>query len=400
MTTDAHGPLAGVRVLDATRVLAGPYCGQVLGDLGAEVIKIERPGNGDDTRAWGPPFVGALSAYYLSCNRNKRSVTLDLSKPEGVALFQELAKRSDIVLENFKASSAARLGFSPEKLLEVNPRLIVCSISGYGRTGPLSDLPGYDFAVQALSGLMAITGPVEGPPCKVGVAVTDILTGLHAAVAVLACLHARAASGHGYSIDMALLDCAIGTQVNMVQAYLSTGQMPPRPGNAHFQIVPYELFQTKDGWLVLAVGNDGQWQHFCQAAERLDLATDARYTKNASRVEARAVLVPLVAALLRDRTTQEWQERLVRVGVPNAPVWTYADLFAHPQGEARGWRVTVRDPEGREVDLAGSPYHIGGATLPAAMMPPGLGQHTEEVLGTLLGLDAKRLQELRTTGIV
>ena len=260
MPTDPQPPLAGVRVLDVSRVLAGPFCGQVLGDLGAEVIKIERPGQGDETRAWGPPFAGSLSAYYLSCNRNKRAITLDLSQTEGLQLFQELVRRSDVVLENFRAASAERLGLSPEKLLNLNSRLIVCSISGFGRTGPLRDLPGYDFAVQALSGLMSITGPAEGPPCKVGVAMTDVVTGLYAAISILACLHARQRSGHGYAIDLALLDCAVAAQVNVVQAYLTSGSVPPRQGNAHLQIVPYQLFATADGWLVLAVGNDGRAQ--------------------------------------------------------------------------------------------------------------------------------------------
>src|SRR5262245_45791635 len=294
MPTDPHGPLADVRVLDASRVLAGPLCGQILGDLGAEVLKVERPGGGDDTRAWGPPFADGLSAYFLSCNRNKRGLALDLSRPEGLRLFHELVRRSDILLENFRAASADKLGLSPAKLLAVNPRLIVCSISGFGRTGPLSELPGYDFAVQALSGLMSITGPVEGPPFKVGVAATDVLTGLYAASAVLACLHARERSGHGYAIDLALLDCAVAAQVNLVQAYLTSGAVPPRQGNAHLQIVPSPAFATADDWLVLAVGNDGQWQRFCQAAGRPDLAADARFTTNTLRVQNRDVLVPLV----------------------------------------------------------------------------------------------------------
>ncbi len=400
MPTDTQGPLHGVRVLDASRVLAGPFCGQVLGDLGADVIKVERPGSGDDTRGWGPPFLGPLSAYFLSCNRNKRSVTLDLSQAEGARLFHDLAVRSDVVLENFRARSAVKLGLDSQQLLAVNPRLIVCSISGFGRTGPMSELPGYDYAVQALSGLMSITGPVEGPPCKVGVAVTDILTGLYAAVAVLACLHARKASGHGYAIDLALLDCAVAAQVNLVQAYLSSGTVPPRQGNAHLQIVPYQLFATADGWLVLAVGNDGQWQQFCKAAERPDLAGDERFTTNAQRVAARDTLIPRVAEVMRRRSTRDWEERLIAVGVPHAPVWTYADLFAHPQGAARGWRVRVSDPQGRPVDLAGSPFHITGSELPSGTMPPDLGQHTTEVLRDVLGLDARRVEELRRRGVV
>jgi crotonobetainyl-CoA:carnitine CoA-transferase CaiB-like acyl-CoA transferase len=395
MTTDPHGPLAGVRVLDASRVLAGPFCGQVLGDLGAEVIKVERPGGGDETRGWGPPWHGDLSAYFLSCNRNKRSVALDLAQPDGVHLFHELARRSDVVLENFRAASAEKLGVGPDRLLAVNPRLVVCSISGFGRTGPLRDLPGYDFAIQALSGLMSITGPVEGPPCKVGVAVTDVLTGLYAAVAVLACLHARKESGHGYAIDLALFDSAVAAQVNLAQAYLTSGIVPPRQGNAHLQIVPYQLFATADTWLVLAVGNDGQWQRFCAAAGQSDLAADPRFTTNPLRVQNRDILVPQLEALFRTRTTQEWQELLVPAEIPHAPVWDYADLFAQPQAAARGLRVKVRDPEGRPVDLVGTPFHIAGTTLPLPRTPPRQGQDTDAVLREVLGLDSGRLQELR-----
>jgi crotonobetainyl-CoA:carnitine CoA-transferase CaiB-like acyl-CoA transferase len=400
MTTDPHGPLAGIRVLDASRVLAGPFCGQIFGDLGAEVIKVERPGSGDETRAWGPPFAGPLSAYYLSCNRNKRGITLDLAQEEGRRLFHELARRSDILLENFRAASAGKLGLDPDQLLAINPRLIICSISGFGRTGPLSDLPGYDFAVQALSGLMSITGPVEGPPCKVGVAVSDVLTGLYAAVAVLACLNARTRSGHGYAIDLALLDCAVAAQVNLVQAYLTSGEMPPRQGNAHLQIVPYQTFATADNWLVLAVGNDGQWQRFCQAAERPDMAADPRFTTNTQRVQDRGLLVPLVEQVMRTRSAREWQERLTAVDVPHAPVCDYATLFRQPQVAARSLRVTVRDPQGNSVDLAGSPFHIAGTTLPLPTAPPDLGQDTDAVLKDVLGLENARLAELRRNGVI
>lgn len=400
MLTDPHGPLTGIRVLDASRVLAGPFCGQLLGDLGAEVIKVERPGQGDETRAWGPPYAGDLSAYYLSCNRNKRAVAIDLSRPPGVELFHELVRRSDVVLENFRPASAERLGLSPEKLLDVNPRLVICSISGFGRTGPLRDLPGYDFAVQALSGLMSVTGPVEGPPCKVGVALTDIITGLYSAVAVLACLRARGQSGHGYHIDMALLDCAAAAQVNLAQAYLTSGQVPPRQGNAHLQIVPYQLFQTADGWLVLAVGNDGQWQHFCAAAGRDDLATDERYASNASRVRHRDTLAPILDQLMRARTTAEWQKRLQEAGVPHAPVRNYADVFASPQAAARGLRVTVRDHRGQAVDLLGSPFHIAGTSFAEPLPPPQLGQDTAAILQGILGLDDERLRQLRDDQVI
>jgi crotonobetainyl-CoA:carnitine CoA-transferase CaiB-like acyl-CoA transferase len=400
MLTDAHALLSGTRVLDASRVLAGPFCGQLLGDLGAEVIKVERPGAGDETRGWGPPFLGPWSAYFLSCNRHKRSVTLDLGQEAGRALFHDLARRSDILLENFRADSADRLGLGPDTLLRINPRLIVCSISGFGRTGPLCDLPGYDFAIQAMSGLMNITGPMEGPPSKVGVAVADVLTGLYAATAILACLHARQQSGHGYVIDLALLDCAVASQVNLAQAYLTSGKVPGRQGNAHLQIVPYQLFATADGWLVLAVGNDGQWQRFCATAGRTDLSTDERYRTNAGRVERRTELVPLVAAELRRRTTREWQELLLAAEVPHAPVWDYAELFAQPQAEARGLRLTVHDPDGRPMDLLGPPFHISGTTLPPPTVPPTLGQHTDEVLRDVLGLDGQRIAELRQRGVV
>jgi crotonobetainyl-CoA:carnitine CoA-transferase CaiB-like acyl-CoA transferase len=393
-------PLAGVRVLDASRVLAGPFCGQLLGDLGADVIKIERPGAGDETRGWGPPFAGDLSAYYLSCNRNKKAITLDLSQPAGLHLFYDLAKKSDVLLENFRAQSADKLGISPTNLLEQNPRLIVCSISGFGRTGPWSDLPGYDFAIQALSGLMSITGPVEGPPSKVGVALTDVLTGLYAATAVLACLHARSQSGHGYAIDLALLDCAVAAQVNVVQAYLTSGAMPARQGNAHLQIVPYQAFQTADDWLILAVGNDGQWLHFCAAAERPDLAGDARFATNTQRVIHRGELVPLIEALMRSRQSSDWQQRLVKAGVPHAPVLDHAQLFALEQAKQRGLKVTVRDGAGQVVDLAGAPFHVDGAALPPPTMPPRLGEHTDEVLRDLLGLDTERIAGLRRAKVV
>lgn len=273
-------PLFGLRVVDAARILAGPLCGQTLGDLGAEVIKIERPGQGDDTRSWGPPFLGSLSAYFLSCNRNKKSVTLDLSRPEGKAILDRLLEQSDILIENFRADSSAKLGLDPASLLAKHPRLIVCSISGYGRTGPLAGLPGYDFAIQGMSGLMHITGPVEGPPSKVGVAITDVVTGLYAAIAILACVRARQTSGHGYAIDLSLLDCAVASQVNVAQAYLTSGTVPPRQGNAHLQIVPYQAFPTADDWLILAVGNDGQWRAFCRASGQTELGGDARFATN------------------------------------------------------------------------------------------------------------------------
>jgi crotonobetainyl-CoA:carnitine CoA-transferase CaiB-like acyl-CoA transferase len=400
MITDASPPLSAVRVLDASRVLAGPFCGQLLADLGAEVIKVERPGQGDETRAWGPPFAGDLSAYFLSCNRGKQALTLDLAQPEGLDLLYKLVRHSDVLLENFRSASAARLGLSPERLLAESPRLIVCSITGFGRTGTWSDLPGYDFAIQGLSGLMSITGPADGAPFKVGVAVSDVLTGLYAATAVLACLHARTQSGHGYAIDLALLDCAVAAQVNLVQAFLTSGVVSPRQGNAHLQIVPYQAFLTADEWLILAVGNDGQWQRFCEAAERPDLASDGRFATNVLRVENRAVLVPFVEAEMRQRTRADWQHRLVNAEVPHAPVLDYRQLFALDQAAARGLKMTVRDPSGKPIDLVGTPFHIGGTTLWAPTVPPRLGQHTDEILRRVLQVAPDEIERLRARGVV
>jgi crotonobetainyl-CoA:carnitine CoA-transferase CaiB-like acyl-CoA transferase len=393
-------PLAGVRVLDASRVLAGPFCGQTLGDLGADVIKVERPGPGDDTRGWGPPFVGPFSAYFLSCNRNKRSVALDIAHPEGNRLLHDLLDRCDVLIENFRTDSLERLGLSAERLLERHPRLIACSISGFGRDGPMKDLPGYDFVIQAMSGLMAITGPAEGPPSKVGVAVTDVLTGLYASVAILACLRARERSGHGYAIDLSLLDCAVAAQVNVAQAYLSAGIVPERQGNAHLQIVPYQLFATADGWMVVNVGNDSQWRAYCQAAQADDLASDERYRTNAGRVEHRAALVPRVEALMRSLPTREWETKLTSAHVPHTIVWDYARLFDSEQAAVRGMKCSIRDPEGRPIDLIGSPFHAHGMESRSPTPPPGLGAQTAEVLGQLLQLDPAKLKSLREAGVI
>lgn len=398
--TDPTAALSGLRVLDASRVLAGPYCGQVLGDLGAEVIKLERPGQGDDTRGWGPPFLGAYSAYFLSCNRNKRSLTLDIAHAEGNRLFHDLLDKSDVLIENFRSDSAENLGLTPEKLLARHPRLIACSITGFGRTGPMKEVPGYDFAIQAMSGLMSITGPIEGPPYKVGVALTDILTGLYAAVGILACLRARERSGHGYSIDLSLLDCAIASQVNIPQAFLSSGQLPPRQGNAHLQIVPYQLFQTADGWLVLNVGNDGQWQQFGSAADRPDLAADERFKTNAQRVRNREELIPLIEELMRTRMTADWQERLRAKNVPHALVFNHAQLFEQEQVAARNMKITVRDPDGQSVDLVGTPFHISGLPPASASMPPTLGEHSTEILQQILNMNPDRISELRQQKVI
>jgi crotonobetainyl-CoA:carnitine CoA-transferase CaiB-like acyl-CoA transferase len=389
-------------VLDASRVLAGPFCGQLLADLGAEVIKVERPGAGDDTRGWGPPYVPGfpdLSAYFLSCNRGKRSLTLDLGKPAGAELFDRLLARSDVLIENFRTDSAGKLGLTPETLLARHPRLVACSISGFGRTGPLKDAPGYDFAIQAMSGLMGITGDPDGPPYKVGVALADVLTGLYAATAILACLRARDRSGHGYAIDLALLDCALAAQVNVAQAYLTSGVVPGRQGNAHLQIVPYQLFPTADGYLVLNVGNDSQWRAFCAAAGDPELGSDPRFATNRQRVELRGEVVPKVAALMTRFPTAEWERRLTGANVPHAVVRDYAGIFAHEQTAARGMKLTVRDPAGNPADLVGNPIHLAGGPLPPPAMPPRVGEQTDAVLGEL-GLTAEEVARLRADRVV
>ena len=397
---DSRLPLQGLRVLDASRVLAGPFCGQVLGDLGAEVIKLERPGQGDDTRGWGPPFAGPLSAYFLSCNRNKKSITLDIARPEGDAILHQLLDQCDVLIENFRTDTAGHMGLLPETLLERHPRLVACSITGYGRTGPWKDVPGYDFAIQAISGLMAITGPVEGPPSKVGVALTDVLTGLYAGLTILACLRAREQSGHGYAIDLSLLDCAVAAQVNLAQAYLTSGTLPARQGNAHLQIVPYQLFATADGYIVLNVGNDSQWRAFCTAAGQPELQDEERFRTNSQRVTHRQMLVPMLEALLRTRTTSEWEALMDEANVPCARVGDYATLFEHPQMAERGMKITVRDPAGKEVDLVGSPMKIAGIPPLPTAFPPELGADTDDVLTRLLQLSDEQIKALRASNIV
>lgn len=402
-TSDAVPPLHGIRVLDAARVLAGPFCGQLLADLGADVIKLERPGAGDDTRGWGPPYVPGfadLSAYFLSCNRGKRSLTLDIASPEGSEIFHKLLGKCDVLIENFRTDSAEKLGLSPDTLLAKHPRLIACSISGFGRTGPMKDAPGYDFAIQALSGLMNITGPPDGPPYKVGVAVADILTGLYASNAILAALHARSRTGHGYAIDLALTDVALAAQVNVAQAFLTSGKVPQRQGNAHLQIVPYQLFATADGWLVLNVGNDGQWKAFCTAAGVPELGADSRFATNRQRVELRNEVVPKVEALLKQFATSDWEKRLSDANVPHAVVRTYADVFRDPQTLARGMKLTVRDPAGNPVELVGNPVHLHGGPVAEPTMPPRLGEQTAAVLTELLGLDADTVSALKAKGVV
>jgi crotonobetainyl-CoA:carnitine CoA-transferase CaiB-like acyl-CoA transferase len=378
--SDPHPPLTGLRVLDASRILAGPFCGQLLADLGADVVKLERPGTGDDTRGWGPPYAGDLSAYFLSCNRGKRSVDVDITTPEGRRTLEQLLNAADVLIENFRTDSLPKLGLTPDELLAAHPRLIVCSISGYGRTGPMKDDPGYDFAIQAMSGLMGITGPKDGPPSKVGVAVADVLTGLYASTSILACLRAREKSGHGYAIDLALLDCALASQVNLAQAYLTTGTVPKRQGNAHLQIVPYQLVPTADGWLVLAVGNDSQWRSFCAAANQHSLGADPQYATNRQRVERRDELMPLVEMIMKSKPTAVWETTLTAANVPHAAVADYAGVFASDVVKARAMKSAVTGPDGTPITLVGNPVKLTGAPTAEVRRPPLLGEHTAEVL--------------------
>jgi crotonobetainyl-CoA:carnitine CoA-transferase CaiB-like acyl-CoA transferase len=411
-------PLAGIRVLDLSRVLAGPLCSMVLADLGADVIKVERPGHGDDTRAWGPPFVeppsplAGMSAYFASVNRNKRSLSLDLSKPEGREILKKLTERSDVVLENFLPSTAVKLGLAPQNLQAWNPRLIVCSITGFGHTGAWREQPGYDFVVQALSGLMAITGEPAGEPMKVGVALSDVLTGLYAALSVVAALkgataaarppapdstpakNTEAGARQGVHIDLALLDCTVASLVNVAQAYLVTGARPERYGNAHAQIVPYECFPTADGHIVLAVGNDEQFRRFCSAAARDDLGRAERFATNPQRVTLRRELIPQLQQVFKTATTAEWQRRLEAAGVPHAPVQSIAEIMAEPQLQAREMVV-----HGSGLDLVGSPIKVTGAPPQTPTPPPKLGEHSDAILREL-GYSADSIDRLRGARVI
>jgi len=390
-------PLAGIRVLDLSRVLAGPVCCQLLADLGADVVKVERPGTGDDTRQWGPPFVGddGPSAYYLSANRGKRSLALDLEQPAGRAILEQLLRQADVMVENFLPAAREKFGLAPERLAEINPRLVSATISGFGRTGPFADEPGYDLVIQATSGLMSITGEPAGAPMKVGVALSDIIAGLYAAASVLAGLVGRHAGQPGRAFDLALADCTLASLVNVAQAALLTGQRPRRYGNAHAQIVPYEVFATADGHLVLAVGNDRQWQRFCTAVQRADWRANQQFATNPDRVRHRDQLVPQLAAFFAAQSTEHWLRLLDDCEVPHAPVLPLDEVLAGEQAIAREMVTEVSDRAGRRYRLLGSPVHWAGETRPAPHVPPELGQHSEEVLRDWLALPAAEVAELR-----
>jgi len=405
------GPLSHIRVLDLSRVLAGPWAGQNLADLGAEVIKVERPKSGDDSRAFGPPWLKDRngndtreSAYFASANRGKKSLTVNLSKPGGQNLVRELAARSDVLLENYKHGDLARYGLGYEDLGKINPRLIYCSVTGFGQTGPYRERPGYDFMIQGMGGLMSITGERDdlpgGGPQRVGVPIVDIMTGMYATIAVCAALANRERTGKGQLLDLALLDTQVAFLANQGMNYLATGEVPGRLGNAHPNIVPYQTFKTKDGDIILACGNDNLFTKFCEVGDCVHLAQDARFATNGKRVENRAALVPLLQEIFSRRTTREWVEALEGAGVPNGPINNLKQVFDEPQVVARGMKIDVEHASAGKVPLMASPMRFSETPLEFKLPPPTLGQHTGEILQGVLGLDDAAIARLRDDGIV
>ncbi|HEY6642111.1 CaiB/BaiF CoA-transferase family protein [Povalibacter sp.] len=405
-----RGALSHIRVLDMSRVLAGPWAGQIFADLGADVIKIERPGSGDDTRGWGPPYLKDQdgrdtheAAYFLAANRGKKSVALDIARPEGQNILRQLAAQSDVLLENYKAGDLARYGLGYEDLKAINPGLIYCSITGFGQTGPMRHVAGYDFIVQGIGGLMSITGERDdlpgGGPQKVGVAAADITTGLYSTVAVLAALAHRSQTGEGQYIDMALLDVQVAIIANMNMNYLVSGKVPQRQGNAHANIVPYQVFTAADGELVLAVGNDSQFAKFCEAAD-CTFAQDPRYRKNADRVRNRAELVPLLEQVLQQRTVADWVALLEPLGVPVGPINDLAQVFEHPQVQSRMMRVDLPHPLAGSVPQVASPIKMSVTPPQYSSAPPTLGQHTREVLRERLDLSDEELARLVASAVI
>ena len=404
-------PLAGLRVLDMSRILAGPWCGQVLADLGAEVIKVERPGKGDDTRAWGPPFLKdpdgkdtSESAYYLCANRGKQSVTLDIAKAEGQAIARELAQHADILLENYKVGDLKRYGLDYATLSALNPRLVYCSITGFGQDGPFKDRAGYDFMVQGMGGLMSITGERDdlpgGGPQKAGVAIADLMTGMYSTVAILAAIEERHTSGRGQHIDMALLDTQVAWLANQNTNYLIGGEVPIRMGNAHPNVVPYQTFPTKDGDVIIAIGNDGQFKKFCEAAGIPETGNDPRYASNALRIANRDTCIAAIAPAVKLKTTAEWIAVLEPLGVPCGPIHRMDDVFANPQIKHRGMQVDVPHPLSGEVPLVANPIKYSRTPLSYDTPPPLLSQHTDQVLQNLLGKSDAEIAALRAAGII
>jgi crotonobetainyl-CoA:carnitine CoA-transferase CaiB-like acyl-CoA transferase len=393
--------LSGIRILDLSRVLAGPWCTMTLGDLGADVIKVENPVGGDDTRGWGPPYASGESAYYLCANRNKRSVAIDISKPEGQAIIRDLVACSDVVVENFRTGALKRYGLDYETLSALKPDLIYCSISGYGRSSPLSERAGYDYIVQAEGGLMSVTGEVAGEPMKVGVAVADLFTGMAAVQAILAAIIARRNDGLGQLIDLALFDCQLAMLANVGSSYLVSGKEPVRYGNGHPTVVPYQVFPTRDRPIVIAVGNDRQFRMFCETVlARPDLAADPRFIANGSRVLHRDALIAALTEVLRERDSADWLARLEQTGIPAGTVRTVGAALESPEAQARNMVTVTRHPTAGEVRMVASPIRMSGTPVVVAAPPPTLGQHTDEVLGELLGLEPAQLERMRSEKIL
>ncbi|UCD68551.1 MAG: CoA transferase [Betaproteobacteria bacterium] len=406
-----EGALSHIRVLDLSRILAGPWAAQMLGDLGAEIIKVERPGVGDDTRGWGPPYVKDVngndttdSTYCLSANRNKKSVTIDFTRPEGQKLVRALAARCDIVIENFKVDGLRKYGLDYESLSRMNPALIYCSITGFGQTGPYATRAGYDFLIQGLGGLMSFTGRPDdepgGGPMKVGVALTDIITGMYSATAILAALTFRAETGIGQYIDMALLDVQVGVLSNQAMNYLHTGALPERMGNAHPNVVPYQDFHTNDGYVIIAVGNDTQFARLAQALGKPEWASDPQFSTNAQRVINRGILIDQMNEITATRRTDEWVALLEDAGVPCGPINDLEHVFKDPQVVARRMQISMQHPKYGDVPLVANPMRLSETPVQYRSAPPALGEHTNEVLTGLLDIDSERLSELRRDNIV
>lgn len=393
-------PLSHIKVLDLSRVLAGPWASQTLADLGAEVIKIERPGTGDDTRHWGPPELdNGTAAYFLAANRGKRSVTVDLTTPQGGEIVRKLARQADVLLENYKVGGLQKYGLDYASLRTLNPRLVYCSITGFGQTGPYAQQAGYDYIVQGMSGLMSVTGPADGEPHKVGVAVTDLFTGMYAASAIMAALLGRERSGEGQHIDLALFDCAVAMLANINMNWLVGGQVPPRLGNAHPNIVPYQVFACADGHFILACGNDGQFAKVCAVIGLAELSQDPRFATNPARVAHRAKLTPLLTTAFAAGTRADWLARLGAAGVPCGPINTVAEAFADPQLRHRQMQLELPDADGHPVPQVASPIRLSATPVEYRRAPPRLGEHTDEVLAEL-GYPAADIQILRESGIV
>jgi crotonobetainyl-CoA:carnitine CoA-transferase CaiB-like acyl-CoA transferase len=404
------GALSHIRILDLSRVLAAPWATQILGDLGAEVLKIEKPGEGDETRAFGPPFLSNAdgepgdAAYFLTANRNKKSVTIDFSKPPGAALVKRLARRAHVVVENFKTGTLARYGLDYTSLAADNPALIYCSLTGFGHDGPYKDKAGYDYLIQGMGGLMSITGQPDGAPgaepMKVGVAVSDLVTGLYTTIAIQAALIHQARTGEGQAIDMALFDCQAAGLANQAMNYLAGGIVPERLGNAHPNIVPYQVFATADGYLILAIANDRQFRNFCRAAAREDIERDERFATNASRVSHRDAIIKLLEPILSSRMTNEWIARLEAANVPCGPINRIDQVFADPQAIARGLTVSLKHSGAGPIDLVASPLRLSRTPPEYRNAPPLLGEHTDEVLTEILGLAPAEIEALRSNNIV